>query len=103
MMAEFGLSTLDDLSANILESSRAAVLAEIARLPRGSWRYEMTIDGYDRPITLATTTTIAEDAVRVDFAGNESPTPNFGFPTGGWTDQRDREPFALQSAFGGRP
>ena len=72
MMAEFGLSTLDDLSANILESSRAAVLAEIARLPRGSWRYEMTIDGYDTPITLAATTTIAEDAVRVDFAGTSS-------------------------------
>jgi N-methylhydantoinase B len=72
MMAEFGLSTLDDLSANILQSSRAAVLAEIARLPRGSWRYEMTIDGYDTPITLAATTTIAEDAVRVDFAGTSS-------------------------------
>ena len=71
-MAEFGLSTLDDLSANILESSRAAVLAEIARLPRGSWRYEMTIDGYDTPITLAATTTIAEDGVRVDFAGTSA-------------------------------
>ena len=53
----------------ILESSRAAVLAEIARLPKGSWRYEMTIDGYDEPITLAATTTIAEDAIHVDFAG----------------------------------
>lgn len=72
MMAEFGLSTLDDLSANILESSRAEVLAEIARLPRGSWRYEMTIDGYDTPITLAATTTIAEDGVRVDFAGTSA-------------------------------
>ena len=72
MMAEFGLSTLDDLSADILESSRAEVLAEIARLPRGSWRYEMTIDGYDTPITLAATTTIAEDEVRVDFAGTSA-------------------------------
>jgi len=70
MMAEFGLPALDDLSTHILESSRAAVLAEIARLPRGSWRYEMTIDGYDSPVTLAATTTIAEDAVKVDFAGS---------------------------------
>src|SRR5215831_10907199 len=69
MMAEFDLSTLEDLSAHILDSSRAAVLAEIARLPKGSWRYEMTIDGYDAPITLAATTTIAKDSVRVDFAG----------------------------------
>jgi N-methylhydantoinase B len=77
MMAEFDLSTLEDLSAHILESSRAAVLAEIARLPKGSWRYEMTIDGYDAPITLAATTTIAEDAIRVDFAGT-SPAARFG-------------------------
>ena len=77
MMAEFCLSTLEDLSAHILDSSRSAVLAEIARLPRGSWRYEMTVDGYDAPITLAATTTIAADAVRVDFAGT-SPAARFG-------------------------
>ncbi|HKF63353.1 MAG TPA: hydantoinase B/oxoprolinase family protein [Dongiaceae bacterium] len=77
MMAEFGLSTLEDLSAHILDSSRSAVLAEIARLPRGSWRYEMTVDGYDAPITLAATTTIAADAVTVDFAGT-SPAARFG-------------------------
>ncbi len=77
MMAEFDLSTLDDLSAHILKSSRAAVLAEIAKLPKGSWRYEMTIDGYDAPITLAASTTISGDAVRVDFAGT-SPAARFG-------------------------
>jgi N-methylhydantoinase B len=77
MMAEFGLATLEDLSAHILDSSRSAVLAEIARLPRGSWRYEMTVDGYDAPITLAATTTIAADAVTVDFAGT-SPAARFG-------------------------
>ena len=32
----------------------------------------MTIDGYDTPITLAATTTIAEDGVRVDFAGTSA-------------------------------
>ena len=49
------------------------ILAEIARLPRGSWRYEMTIDGREpRRLLLAATTTIAEDAVRVDFAGTSS-------------------------------
>ncbi|HEX7200277.1 MAG TPA: hydantoinase B/oxoprolinase family protein [Dongiaceae bacterium] len=77
MMAEFELATLEDLSAHILDSSRSAVLAEIARLPRGSWRYEMTVDGYDAPITLAAATTIAADAVTVDFAGT-SPAARFG-------------------------
>jgi N-methylhydantoinase B len=77
MMTEFGLATLEDLSGHILESSRAAVLAEIAKLPRGSWRYEMTIDGYDEPLVLAATTTISEDKVQVDFTGT-SPAARFG-------------------------
>jgi N-methylhydantoinase B len=77
MMTEFDLASLEDLSAHILESSRAAVLAEIAKLPRGSWRYEMTVDGYDSPITLAAATTISADAVTVDFAGT-SPAARFG-------------------------
>ena|ERR1700722_3080122 len=45
-----------------------------------------------------------DDGAWAGERGNESPTPNFGFPTApDWTDQRDREPFALQSGFGGRP
>ena len=77
MMSEFGLATLEDLSGHILESSRAAVLAEIAKLPRGSWRYEMTIDGYDAPLTLAATTTVSDGKVQVDFTGT-SPAARFG-------------------------
>ena len=42
MMAEFALSTLDDLSAHILESSRAAVLAEIA--PAAVWKLALRDD-----------------------------------------------------------
>jgi hypothetical protein len=50
---------------------------------------------------------------RVDSAGNDGPwTANaemslrrriLGSRLHGWTDQRDREPFGVQSAFGGRP
>jgi N-methylhydantoinase B len=77
MMAEFELAELEDLSAHILASSRSAVLGEIAKLPRGRWSYEMTIDGYDAPITLAATTTIGEESITVDFAGT-SPAAHFG-------------------------
>ena len=37
MMEEFGLADLDVLSQHILSRSRAAVMAEIARLPKGRW------------------------------------------------------------------
>ena len=72
MMAEFELANLEGLAAHILESSRAAVLAEIGKLPRGKWRYDMTIDGYDAPVTLAATTTVSTDSITVDFIGTSA-------------------------------
>jgi N-methylhydantoinase B len=69
MMDEFGLDTLDRLADHICDRSRAAVLAEIAKLPKGSWSNAMTIDGYDAPITLAATTTVRDDGIHVDYAG----------------------------------
>ena len=53
MMEEFKLDDLDELAEHICARSRAAVLAEIARLPKGSWSNAMTTDGFDAPITLA--------------------------------------------------
>ena len=45
----------------ICDRSREAVLAEIAKLPKGSWRNSMVVDGYDAPVTLAATLTISDD------------------------------------------
>ena len=68
-MAEFELDTLDDLAEHICSRSQAAVLAEIAKLPKGQWSNSMTTDGYDEPIILTATTTISETGIHVDFAG----------------------------------
>ncbi len=69
MMQEFGIDSLDPLAEHIIEKSRAAVLAEVAKLPRGSWRYAMTVDGYDHPLTLEATLTIADSGIHVDYSG----------------------------------
>ncbi|MDR6871967.1 N-methylhydantoinase B [Bosea sp. BE125] len=69
MMDEFGIETLDELADHICERSREAVLAEIAKLPKGSWRNEMVVDGYDVPVTLAAELTISDDGIHVDFTG----------------------------------
>ena len=75
MMDEFKLDTLDDLSAFILTRSAAATRAEIAKLPKGTWHSELTLDGYDVPITLKAALTIGEDAVTVDYTGSSAPSP----------------------------
>jgi N-methylhydantoinase B len=69
MMDEFGLETLDALADHIIERSRAAVLGEIRSLPKGSWRNTMTLDGYDKPVTLAATLTVSDAGIHVDYDG----------------------------------
>ena len=52
MMEEFGIDSLDVLAEHICARSREAVLAEIGKLPNGTWHNSMTLDGYDAPVTL---------------------------------------------------
>src|SRR5262249_27649163 len=75
MMDEFGLADLDILTEHVVERSREAVLAEVAKLPKGSWRYEMVLDGYDTPVTLAATTTVSDQGIHVDYTGTSPQSP----------------------------
>ena len=69
MMEEFGLETLDGIAAFILDNSRRATLAAIAALPRAEARGEMTVDGFDRPITLRVSIRVEADRIVTDFTG----------------------------------
>src|SRR5437764_10109405 len=75
MMEDFGSDSLDPLAEHILARSREAVLAEIAKLPRGTWRNEMTVDGYDQPVTLAAALTISDTGIHVDYTGTSPQSP----------------------------
>ena len=69
MMTEFGMESLDPLAAFIFESSRHATLAEIAKLPTGTYRAEIGSDGYDEPLTLRAAMTVSAGTITVDYAG----------------------------------
>ncbi len=69
MMTEFGLSDLDQLADEICERSRAGVMAEIAKLPKGTWDARMTIDGYDEAVELVGRVTVCDTGVHVDYTG----------------------------------
>ncbi|MFG6517936.1 hydantoinase B/oxoprolinase family protein [Sulfitobacter sp. 1A13496] len=69
MMEEFALDDLTGIASFILDNSRRATLERIAALPRQQATGEMTIDGFDTPITLKVTVSIAEDHILSDFAG----------------------------------
>ena len=66
---EFGLDDLGAAAERIIGQSHDAMLAEIRKLPRGSWHNAMRIDGYDEPVDLTCKVTIGEDGIDVDFDG----------------------------------
>jgi N-methylhydantoinase B len=77
MMDEFEIANLDRLGDTIVEASREATLARIRALPQGIYRNTLTMDGYDKPLTLAAALTISDDGIHVDFAGT-SPASSYG-------------------------
>ncbi len=69
MMEEFDLETLDGIAAFILDNSRRATLERIAALPQETAEGEMTMDGFDTPITLKVRISVEGDRIVTDFTG----------------------------------
>ncbi len=70
MMQEFGLKDLDGIAEFILDNSRRATIERIAALPQTSAIGEMTMDGFDQPITLKVKVSVMGDRIVSDFTGS---------------------------------
>ena len=73
MMDEFGIDALDALSDFISKASDTATRAAIAKVPDGTYRNTMMVDGYDAPAELCVTLTIEGERIRADFEGTSGP------------------------------
>jgi N-methylhydantoinase B len=69
MMAEFGIDTLEGLADFIIDTSSAATHAAIATVPDGVFRNEMRVDGFEAPVDMVVTLTVAGDSLTADFTG----------------------------------
>ena len=69
MMDEFDLDDLNDLRNFIFENSLKATLDRIRNLPAGSYYNELTVDGYDAPVTMKLRLEVSAEAVLADFDG----------------------------------
>lgn len=76
-MAEFGMTSVLPLADEVIARSERAMREAIARVPDGVYRHQVTMDGYDRPVTLAAAVTIAGDQMLVDYTGT-SPESDYG-------------------------
>ncbi len=77
MLEEFDLADLADLAAFVFDRTHAATMTALARVPKGTYTNTMVVDGYDLPLTLAVTLTVADDGMHADFTGT-SPISRYG-------------------------
>ena len=77
MLKEFSIDNLQSLAEFIIENSRAATIERIKKLKKGKYRNELTMDGYDQPVTLVAELTVGEDSIHVDYTGT-SAASNYG-------------------------
>jgi N-methylhydantoinase B len=77
LLDEFDLPDVEEIADEIISRSERAMRAGIAALPDGTYTNEAWSDGYDEPIVLRCTVTVAGDEMRVDWAGS-SPQSSHG-------------------------
>jgi len=72
MMEEFDLDDVHKLGDFVIASSRDSMLEEIRKLPAGTYRNSMRVDGYEEPVDLVAAMTISESGIDIDFTGTSS-------------------------------
>lgn len=72
LLDEFRLTDVEEIADTIIEVSRRGMQKAIGVLPNGSYRNEMRIDGYDKPVDLVVTLTLRDESILIDFAGTSS-------------------------------
>ena len=71
LLEEFGLDSLDDVAAEIMNRSEKALRDALRELPDGMYTNEIATDGFDdEEIVLRVTATVDGDEIHLDFAGS---------------------------------
>lgn len=77
MLDEFDMTDLEELATFIFDRTRMATMTALAEVPKGVYRNEMQVDGYNETITLAVELTVTDEGMHADFTGT-SPLSNYG-------------------------
>ena len=75
VMETYGLRDLSVLSNYIIETSLKGTQAAIAEVPNGIYKNTLMVDGYDRPLALKATLTVADENIHLDFTGTSGLSP----------------------------
>jgi len=71
LLEEFGLDTLDDVAAEIMNRSEKALRDALRQVPDGTYTNEIVTDGFDdEEVVLRVAATVDGDEIHLDFAGS---------------------------------
>jgi N-methylhydantoinase B len=68
-MDEFGLESVIPLADEVIARSETAMRTAIEAVPDGTYRYSMTVDGFDRPVTIEVAVVVTGDEMAIDYTG----------------------------------
>ncbi|MGW4829926.1 hydantoinase B/oxoprolinase family protein [Amycolatopsis japonica] len=76
LLEEFGLDSLDEVAAEIMNRSERALRDALAKLPDGTYTSELATDGFDdEEVVLKVAVTIDGEDIHLDFAGSSPQSP----------------------------
>ncbi|MEQ1648229.1 MAG: hydantoinase B/oxoprolinase family protein [Hyphomicrobiaceae bacterium] len=67
---EYDLEDVEALGAAIHRRSEAQMRRAISKWPRGDYTSQMTLDGYDSPVTLKCNVQVCGDSIHIDYTGS---------------------------------
>jgi N-methylhydantoinase B len=69
LLDDEGLDDLEPIIEEILSRSEISMRSKIAEIPDGEYSDEMTVDGFEHPLTIKCTVSVSGETITVDFAG----------------------------------
>jgi N-methylhydantoinase B len=72
MMAEYRLADLNQAGDEIIRRSRAGMIAEIRKLPRGTTSNRIFLDGYDEAVEINCRLRVGDSSIDIDFSGSSA-------------------------------
>jgi N-methylhydantoinase B len=69
-MDEYELESIEELAEAIHLRSEASMRRAIAEWPNGEYSSEVTLDGFDSPVTLKAKVIVNDDSIHVDYTGS---------------------------------
>ena len=70
LMEEFDLDSIDPLADEIISRSENALRDAIEKIPNGVYESESWSDGFEEPVRIKVTVTVADRDIYIDFAGS---------------------------------